>query len=212
MREVPAGELRVGDVVLVRSGSRVPADGRIIEGEAELDESMITGESRSVPKGPGARVVAGTISTDSAIRVEVQAVGDDTTLAGIQRLVAEAQSSRSRAQALADRFAALNAQLLRRVQLTHPPIVARDANPVTGMTLSASCAGATGRATPTGEVARSSGVANKPALMRREPAGFGAAELPSASTLSAVLRGVLIGDDAASSASGRSPIRQRHYL
>jgi Cu2+-exporting ATPase len=107
VREVPAGELRVGDVVLVRSGSRVPADGRIVEGEAELDESMITGESRSVPKRPGARVVAGTISTDSAIRVEVQAVGDDTTLAGIQRLVAEAQSSRSRAQALADRFAAI---------------------------------------------------------------------------------------------------------
>ena len=68
---------------------------------------MITGESRPVPKAPGDRVVAGTVSTDSAIRVRVDAVGDDTALAGIQRLVAEAQSSRSRAQALADRFAAL---------------------------------------------------------------------------------------------------------
>jgi len=68
---------------------------------------MITGESRPVPKGPGDRVVAGTVSTDSAIRVRVEAVGDDTALAGIQRLVAEAQASRSRAQALADRFAAL---------------------------------------------------------------------------------------------------------
>ena len=104
---VPIAELRRGDVVLVRSGARVPADGEIVEGEAELDESMITGESRPVPKGPGARVVAGTVSTDSAIRVRVQAVGDDTALAGIQRLVAEAQASGSRAQVLADRFAAL---------------------------------------------------------------------------------------------------------
>jgi Cu2+-exporting ATPase len=85
----------------------VPADGRIVEGEAELDESMITGESRPVAKGPGDRVVAGTVSTDSALRVEVEATGDDTALAGIQRLVAEAQASGSRAQALADRFAAL---------------------------------------------------------------------------------------------------------
>jgi Cu2+-exporting ATPase len=100
-------ELRVGDVVLVRSGARVPADGQIVDGEAELDESMITGESRPVAKGPGDKLVAGTVSTDSAIRVRVEAVGDDTALAGIQRLVAEAQASGSRAQVLADRFAAL---------------------------------------------------------------------------------------------------------
>jgi P-type Cu2+ transporter len=99
--------LRVGDVVLVRSGARVPADGQIVDGEAELDESMITGESRPVGKGPGDNLVAGTVSTDSAIRVRVEAVGDDTALAGIQRLVAEAQASGSRAQVLADRFAAL---------------------------------------------------------------------------------------------------------
>ncbi len=104
---VSLSELAPGDVVLVRSGARVPADGVIAEGEAELDESMITGESRPVPKGPGDRVVAGTVSTDSAIRVRVEAVGDDTALAGIQRLVAEAQASGSRAQDLADRFAAL---------------------------------------------------------------------------------------------------------
>jgi P-type Cu2+ transporter len=104
---VPVGALRVGDVVLVRSGARVPADGRIVEGEAELDESMVTGESRPVAKGRGNDVVAGTVATDSAIRVEVTAVGEDTALAGIQRLVAEAQSSRSRAQVLADRAAAL---------------------------------------------------------------------------------------------------------
>jgi P-type Cu2+ transporter len=104
---VSLADLRLGDVVLVRSGARVPADGSIVDGEAELDESMITGESRPVAKATGDRVVAGTVSTDSAIRVQINAVGDDTALAGIQRLVAEAQASSSRAQVLADRFAAL---------------------------------------------------------------------------------------------------------
>ena len=104
---VALGALRTGDVVLVRSGARVPADGEIVAGAAELDESMITGESRPVAKGVGDRVVAGTVSTDSAIRVRVAAVGYDTALAGIQRLVAQAQESRSRTQVLADRAAAL---------------------------------------------------------------------------------------------------------
>ena len=85
----------------------MPADGVIVAGTAEVDESMITGESRPVVKEPGDRVVAGTVATDSSIRVRVDAVGDDTALAGIQRLVADAQASRSRAQVLADRFAAL---------------------------------------------------------------------------------------------------------
>ncbi|MGZ7013756.1 MAG: P-type ATPase, partial [Acidimicrobiales bacterium] len=83
---VPIDVLVPGDVVLVRPGGRVPADGVIVEGEAELDESMITGESRPVAKGPDDKVVAATIATDSAIRIRVEAVGDDTTLAGIQRL------------------------------------------------------------------------------------------------------------------------------
>jgi Cu2+-exporting ATPase len=104
---VPSGTLIVGDTVLVRSGARVPADGEIVDGAAELDESMITGESKPVSKAVGDRVVAGTVSTDSALRVRVTAVGDDTTLAGIGRLVAEAQASRSRTQVLADRAAAL---------------------------------------------------------------------------------------------------------
>jgi P-type Cu2+ transporter len=104
---VPLHELRVGDIALVRPGGRVPADGQIVDGDAEFDESMITGESRPVPKAADDRVVAGTIATDSAVRVRVEAVGEDTALAGIQRLVAEAQASRSRAQALADRAAAL---------------------------------------------------------------------------------------------------------
>ncbi|WP_375547094.1 heavy metal translocating P-type ATPase, partial [Micromonospora chalcea] len=106
-RPVPVAELRVGDLVLVRSGGRVPADGRIVDGAAELDESMITGESRPVPRAVGDRVVAGTVATDSALRVRVEAVGEDTALAGIGRLVAQAQASSGRAQVLADRFAAL---------------------------------------------------------------------------------------------------------
>jgi Cu2+-exporting ATPase len=104
---VPLAELRRGDVVLVRPGARVPADGEIVDGSAELDESMITGESRPVEKSVGDRVVAGTVVAGSAIRVRVEAVGEETALAGIQRLVEEAQTSRSRAQALADRFAGL---------------------------------------------------------------------------------------------------------
>ena len=104
---VPLDHLTPDTVVLVRPGARVPADGVIVDGAAELDESMVTGESRPVPKGPGEPVVAGTVATDSSIRVRVRAVGEATALAGIQRLVAEAQASRSRAQALADRAAAL---------------------------------------------------------------------------------------------------------
>jgi Cu2+-exporting ATPase len=104
---VPLNELRVGDVVLVRPGARVPADGHIVDGAAELDESMITGESRPVPRTVDDRVIAGTVATDSAIRVQVDALGEDTALAGIQRMVAQAQQAGGRAQDLADRFAAL---------------------------------------------------------------------------------------------------------
>jgi Cu2+-exporting ATPase len=103
---VPVAALAPGEVVLVRPGGRVPADGEVIDGAADLDESMITGESRPVARRAGDRVVAGTVATDSALRVRVDAVGEDTALAGIQRLVAEAQGSRSRAQDLADRAAA----------------------------------------------------------------------------------------------------------
>lgn len=103
---VPPTELVVGDVVLVRPGGSVPADGRIVAGTAEMDESMVTGESRTVSRGLGDLVTAGTVTTDSGIRVEVTATGENTALAGIQRLVAEAQSSTSRAQRLADRAAA----------------------------------------------------------------------------------------------------------
>jgi P-type Cu2+ transporter len=106
-RTVPAAELATGDLVLVRPGARVPADGVVVDGTADVDESMITGESRPVPRAEGDRVVAGTVATDSAVRVRVTAVGEQTALAGIYRLVEQAQASRSRAQALADRAAAL---------------------------------------------------------------------------------------------------------
>lgn len=105
--EVAVADLRAGDTVLVRSGGRVPADGTVVSGRAAFDESMITGESTTATRTDGDRVVAGTVATDSSVRVRVDAVGEDTTLAGIQRLVGEAQESRSRSQALADRAAAL---------------------------------------------------------------------------------------------------------
>ena len=95
-------ELRVGDVVIVRPGGSVPADGEIVDGAADINESMVTGESVPVRRGVGDHVVAGTVATDSGLRVKVTAVGDDTALAGIQRLVTEAQNSSSRAQRLAD--------------------------------------------------------------------------------------------------------------
>jgi P-type Cu2+ transporter len=104
---VPVGDLAVGDVVLVRPGGRIPADGEVVDGGAEIDESMITGESRPVPRVGGDHIVAGSVVTDSALRVRVEAVGEQTALAGIQRLVEEAQRSSSRAQVLADRAAAL---------------------------------------------------------------------------------------------------------
>ena len=103
---VALADLVSGDVVLVRSGGRVPADGTIVDGRAHLDESMLTGESRAVVREAGGAVVAGTVVTDSSIRVRVDAIGEDTALAGIRRLVEQAQQSRSRAQALADRAAA----------------------------------------------------------------------------------------------------------
>lgn len=106
-RTVDISELVVGDVVLVRAGARVPADGTILEGAAEFDEGMITGESRPVFRDTGDKVVAGTVATDNTVRVRVEATGGDTALAGIQRMVADAQESSSRAQALADRAAAL---------------------------------------------------------------------------------------------------------
>ncbi|PKQ18118.1 MAG: heavy metal translocating P-type ATPase [Actinobacteria bacterium HGW-Actinobacteria-8] len=102
---VRIADLVTGDVVVVRPGARVPADGTIAQGSASMDESTITGESAPVRRTEGDRVVAGTVATDGSLRVEVTAVGDDTALAGIQRMVTQAQESRSGARKLADRAA-----------------------------------------------------------------------------------------------------------
>jgi Cu2+-exporting ATPase len=104
---VPLSALAVGNLVLVRPGSRIPADGEVVDGSAEVDESMLTGESRPLAKEIGAAVIAGTVSVTGSLRVRLTAVGEQTALSGIMRLVAEAQASNSRAQALADRAAAL---------------------------------------------------------------------------------------------------------
>jgi P-type Cu2+ transporter len=103
--EVPVGELAGGDLVLVRPGANIPADGVVRQGESSVNEAMITGESQPVPKQPESKVVAGTINGEGSLRVEVRETGEGTVLAGIMRLVEEAQSSGSRAQTLADRAA-----------------------------------------------------------------------------------------------------------
>jgi len=103
--EVPVSELGENDVVLVRPGTSVPADGEVVEGESSVDESMITGESRPVDKAPGVEVVAGTVNQDGSLRIKITKTGEETTLAGIMRLVDEAQKSKSRTQLLADRAA-----------------------------------------------------------------------------------------------------------
>ena len=103
--EVPVATLQTGDLVLVRPGARIPVDGAVVEGHSRVNESMITGESRPVEKNPGDRVIAGTVNEAGSLRAQVTGTGDQTMLAGIMRLVDQAQQSRSRAQALADRAA-----------------------------------------------------------------------------------------------------------
>ena len=102
---VPARSLEEGDLVLVRPGASVPADGVVVEGRSDVNQAMLTGESRPVPKGPGDEVIAGTINGDGSLRVRVTATGEATALAGIMRLVAQAQQSKSKTQLLADRAA-----------------------------------------------------------------------------------------------------------
>jgi len=103
--EVPVSELREGDTVLVRPGASAPADGVVRRGTSAVNESLITGESKPVEKGEGDKVIAGTVNGSGSLHVEVTGAGERTTLASIMRLVEQAQSSRSRAQALADRAA-----------------------------------------------------------------------------------------------------------
>jgi Cu2+-exporting ATPase len=106
-RRVARADLAVGDLVVVRPGGSVPADGEVTEGESEADESLLTGESAAIAKRPGDPVVGGSIVRGGALTVRITRVGDDTALAGVIRLVSEAQASRSPAQLLADRAAGI---------------------------------------------------------------------------------------------------------
>ncbi len=105
IEQVELEHLKNNDLVLVRPGSNIPADGEIVEGESEINESLLTGESKPIWKSPGDKVIGGTINGDGSLRVKVSATGDKTTLAGIMRLVQEAQSSKSDTQLLADKAA-----------------------------------------------------------------------------------------------------------
>ncbi len=107
LEEVPVTELSENDVVLVRPGGAVPADGKVVEGKSSLNEAMISGESRPVKKSEGEEVIAGTVNGEGSLRVRVTGIGDKTTLAGMMRLVEDAQASRSGVQDLADRAAFL---------------------------------------------------------------------------------------------------------
>jgi Cu2+-exporting ATPase len=102
---IPLSALKVGDVVLVKPGSSIPADGKIIDGQGEVNESIITGESKPVEKNIGDAVIAGSINGDGSLKVEVGNIGEKTFLAGIMRLVADAQASKSRLQMISDRAA-----------------------------------------------------------------------------------------------------------
>jgi Cu2+-exporting ATPase len=102
---VAVTDLRTGDLVLVRPGASIPADGAVLEGESAVNESMISGESKPVQKHPGEQVIGGSINGDGSLRVRVTATGEQTALAGIMRLVQQAQQSKSRTQVLADQAA-----------------------------------------------------------------------------------------------------------
>jgi P-type Cu2+ transporter len=105
VESVAVDRLRMGDLVLVRPGASVPVDGDVVDGASDVNEAMITGESMPVGKVPGSKVIAGTINGDGSLRVQVNATGGETALAGIMRLVAEAQRSKSKTQVLADKAA-----------------------------------------------------------------------------------------------------------
>jgi Cu2+-exporting ATPase len=102
IEDVPVSEIQAGDVILIRPGEQIPNDGEVIEGNTSVNESFLTGESKPVSKHVGDEVVAGSVNTDGSVQVNVTRVGDDTAISQIMRLVEEAQSSRSRYQALAD--------------------------------------------------------------------------------------------------------------
>lgn len=117
-KKIPVAELKAGDLVLVRPGSQIPADGEVVKGESDVNESMLTGESNPVEKTVAAQVIGGTINGNGSLTIKITKVGNDTALAGIMKLVADAQKSKSKGQILADKaafyltFAAIGAALI----------------------------------------------------------------------------------------------------
>jgi len=103
--KISLNELKIEDIMLVRPGGKIPADGKIVDGKSDLNESIITGESKPVEKTIGQEVIAGSINGDGSLKVEVTKIGENTFLAGVMRLVADAQASKSRLQMLSDRAA-----------------------------------------------------------------------------------------------------------
>jgi Cu2+-exporting ATPase len=106
-KTVAVSDLKVGDILLVRPGAKVPVDGVVVKGSSEINEAMLTGESKAVKKTVASEVIGGTINTTGALTIKATKVGDDTALAGIMKLVDEAQTSKSKTQILADRAAFL---------------------------------------------------------------------------------------------------------
>ncbi|MBI5422101.1 HAD-IC family P-type ATPase, partial [Candidatus Peregrinibacteria bacterium] len=104
-RMVPLEELKIDDVVLVRPGGKIPADGTVVEGKSDVNESMVTGESKPIGKTIGNDVIAGTINSDGMLKIRVAKIGENTFLSGVKRLIAEAQASKSKLQMLSDRAA-----------------------------------------------------------------------------------------------------------
>lgn len=104
-KKVPVSHLHVGDIVRIRPGGSIPADGEVVSGISEVNESMMTGESLPVPKEKGVMVIGGTVNQDGMLKVEVTSVGDKTFIAGVQRLIAEAQASKSKLQTITDKAA-----------------------------------------------------------------------------------------------------------
>lgn len=105
VESIPLAHLQVGDIVLVKPGAKIPADGKVAEGQSDVNESILTGESKPVHKNIGAHVIAGSVNGDGSLTVEISTIGDKTFLAGVMRLVADAQASKSRLQLLSDRAA-----------------------------------------------------------------------------------------------------------
>ncbi len=102
---ISLSELKVGDIVLIKPGSKIPADGKVIEGQSNVNESILTGESRPIHKNTGSEVIAGSINSEGSLKVQITTIGEKTFLAGVMRLVADAQASKSRLQMLSDQAA-----------------------------------------------------------------------------------------------------------